>query len=113
MVDDDPGSAAAIAILLRGRGFDVVVAADYRPALKEIESARPIDLMITDIVMPQRVNGLALSRMARMRRHDLKVIYITAYDIPGVEDEALGPILRKPIDEENFIAEVQRAIAIP
>ena len=50
--------------------------------------------------------------MARMRRPDLKVIYMTAYDILGVEDEALGPILRKPIDEENFIAEVQRAIAI-
>jgi CheY-like chemotaxis protein len=35
-------------------------------ALEELESARTIDLLITDIVMPERVNGIALSRMARM-----------------------------------------------
>jgi hypothetical protein len=28
-----------------------------------------------------------------MRRENLKVIYLTAYDIPGVADEALGPVL--------------------
>jgi hypothetical protein len=33
--------------------------------------------------MPERINGVALSRMARMRRPGLKAIYLTAYDIPG------------------------------
>jgi CheY-like chemotaxis protein len=96
--------------LLRGRGFDVVVAAGYRPALKEIESARP---MITDIVMPQRVNGLALSRMARMNAETRSQGHLhNCLRYSWFEDETLGPILRKPIDEEHFIAEVQRAIAI-
>ena len=49
--------------------------------------------------------------MARMRRPELKVIYLTAYDIPGVEDEAIGPVLRKPIEEEQLIAEVRRILA--
>jgi CheY-like chemotaxis protein len=111
VVDDDAASAAAVADLLRKGGFEVLVAADYGPALEEFESARRVDLLITDIVMPQRVNGLALSRMARMRRPDLKVLYITAYDIPGIEREALGAILRKPIDEDRLIAEVERALA--
>jgi CheY-like chemotaxis protein len=111
VVDDDAGSAAAIAHALRAREFEVVVAPDYLLALEELESARRLDLLISDIVMPQRVNGLALSRMARMRRPDLKVIYVTAYDIPGVEREALGPILRKPVDEENLVAEVLHVLA--
>jgi CheY-like chemotaxis protein len=111
VVDDDAGSAAAIAHALRAREFEVVVAPDYLPALEELESARRLDLLISDIVMPQRVNGLALSRMARMRRPDLKVIYVTAYDIPGVEREALGPILRKPVNEENLVAEVLHVLA--
>ena len=51
--------------------------------------------------MPDSVNGIALSRMARLRRRDLKVIYITGYSIPGVEREALGPILRKPVDNQR------------
>ncbi|HXC91562.1 MAG TPA: response regulator [Stellaceae bacterium] len=113
VVDDDPGAVASLANLLRDRGFDVFAAPDYRLALEELESVRKIDLMVADIVMPQGVNGLALARMARMRRPGLKVIYVTAYDIPGVEGEALGPILRKPVDEENFCVVVRGALAAP
>ena len=61
--------------------------------------------------MPERVNGIALSRMARMRRPGLKIIYLTAYDIPGIEDEANGPVLRKPIDDDRLVAEVRHALA--
>jgi len=101
----------AIARVLRAAGFEVFVAPDHRLALDDLESTRSIDLLITDIVMPERVNGIALSRMAQMRRPGLKVIYLTAYDIPGVEDEANGPVLRKPIDDEHLLAEVKRALA--
>jgi CheY-like chemotaxis protein len=111
VVEDDPASAAAIAELLRARGFEVVVALDYQPALAELEGPGPIDLLLTDIVMPQRVNGLALSRMARMRRPGLPIVYVTGYDIPGAANEALGPILRKPVDAENLVAEIERAVA--
>jgi CheY-like chemotaxis protein len=113
VVDDDPGSAAAVADLLRARGYEVVVALDYQPALAELEGTGPLDVLVTDIVMPQRVNGLALSRMARMRRPGLPVVYMTGYDIPGVADEALGPILRKPIDDNELIAEIERAVSAP
>src|SRR6476661_6099750 len=73
VVDDDQIFGDAIARVLRTAGFEVSLAPDYRLALENLESTRPIDLLITDIVMPDRVNGVALSRMARMRRPDLKV----------------------------------------
>jgi CheY-like chemotaxis protein len=111
LVDDDLAFRAAAAGALRTAGFEVFVAPDYRLALEELESARPLDLLITDIVMPDRVNGVALSRMARMRRHDLKIVYVTAYDIPGVEDEAFGPVLKKPLDDDRLLSEVRRALA--
>jgi len=111
LVDDDPAFGDAIARVLRAVGFEVFVASDHRLALEDLESTRPIDLLITDIVMPERVNGIALSRMARMRRPGLKIIYLTAYDIPGIEDEANGPVLRKPIDDDRLVAEVRHALA--
>jgi CheY-like chemotaxis protein len=113
LVDDDLAFGDTIARVLRAAGFEVFPAPDYRLALEELESTRHIDLLITDIVMPDRVNGVALSRMARMRRPDLKVIYLTAYEIPGLEDETIGPILRKPIDDTCLVEEVRRALATP
>ena len=110
VVDDDLACGDATARVLRAAGFEVCLAPDYRLALEDLESTQPIDLLITDIVMPDRVNGTALSRMARMRRPELKVIYLTAYDIPGIEDEAIGTVLRKPIDDERLLAEVRRVL---
>ena len=111
VVDDDKICGDATARVLRAAGFEVSLAPDHRLALEDLESTRPVDLLITDIVMPDRVNGVALSRMARMRRPELKVIYLTAYDIPGVEDDAMGPVLRKPVDEDRLVAEVRRVLA--
>jgi CheY-like chemotaxis protein len=112
LVDDDDVFAEAAAQILREAGYEVQVAPDYRLVLQTLESEEPVDLLVADIVMPDRVNGLALGRMARLRRPGIKIIYITGHDIPGIEDEALGPILRKPIDGADLVAEVKRALAL-
>ena len=111
LVDDDAAAGEALGRTLRHAGFDVTVAADFRGALEILEAERPIDLLVTDIVMPAGINGIALSRMARLRRRDLKVVYMTGYNVPGAEREALGPILRKPIDGAVLIQEVEQALS--
>ena len=111
VVEDDKAFGEALGQILRRAGFDVVVATDFRTALGVLEAERPVDLMLTDIVMPGSVNGIALSRMARLRRRDLKVVYLTGYTVPGVETEASGPILRKPIDDAVLVSEIERALA--
>jgi CheY-like chemotaxis protein len=110
VVDDDEAFGEASAKALRGAGYSVQFAPDYRLALQHLESDQPIDLLITDIVMPRRVNGLALGRMARLRRPDIKILYLTAYDIPGIHNEALGPLLRKPIDIDEIITYARRVL---
>lgn len=109
LVDDEEGFRYAAGKALQEAGFAVTVAEDYRDALAHLESEKPLDLMVTDIVMPDRVNGFALARMARMRRLDLKVIYLTAYDVPTVE--AAGKVLRKPISNEQLVSEVRGVLA--
>lgn len=54
------------------------------------------------------VNGFALARMARLKRLDIKCIYITGYDIPA--QEARGPILRKPFSDGALLTEVAQAL---
>ena len=48
--------------------------------------------------------------MARMRRQDLKVLYMSAYDDLPV-GEAMGKILRKPFPMEILPLEVALALA--
>ena len=110
IVEDDAAVRESTTLALRDAGWEVLAAPDYRAALAALEDDAPIDLLLTDIVMPNRVNGMALARMARLRRREIKVVYMTAYDIPGADEEAMGPILRKPIESERLVGEIRRAL---
>jgi signal transduction histidine kinase/CheY-like chemotaxis protein len=63
---------------LRELGYVVVQAADANQALTVLEIQPRIDLLFTDIVMPD-MNGRILSDRAREMRPDLKVLYTTGY----------------------------------
>jgi two-component system cell cycle sensor histidine kinase/response regulator CckA len=110
VVEDDDAARYAMVRILTDKGFDVQQAPDYREALRVVEDGASVGLLITDLILPS-VNGFALARMARMRHHNLKVIYVTAYDdIPT--SEAVGPIIRKPIEAETLLMVVQNALQV-
>ena len=109
LVDDDESFRYAATKVLEGAGFVVETAPDYRKALELLEQGVSVDLLVTDVVMPERVHGFALARMARMRQLGLKVLYVTGYDVPEVEN--FGKVLRKPISDDQLLAEVRQALA--
>ena len=110
LVEDDQVFLRALELVLKDAGFDVLAVPSYKPALQHLDSDKRIDVLLSDIVMPDGINGLALSRMARMRRPDLGVVFFTAYDIPGAEDESIGTILRKPFDSDQLLAAIRQAL---
>ncbi|HTY67765.1 MAG TPA: response regulator [Alphaproteobacteria bacterium] len=109
LVDDEDGFRYTAEKALREAGYDVRIAGDYQKALDILAGPERLDLMLTDIVMPKGINGFALARMARMRRLDLKLLYVTSYDVPA--NEAVAKILRKPITETELVHEVEQALA--
>lgn len=106
LVDDDQPFTEAIGLLLRNAGYQVSVARHFKDALAILEYSPPPDLLIADIVMPNSVNGAALARMARMRSPSIRVVYITGYDIPGIDQETFGPLMRKPLADDQLLATV-------
>ena len=110
-VDDDEIYRDATAAMLRLAGYVVQAVPDFRLALEMLDGDERIDLLLTDVVMPDRLNGLALSRMARLRRLDLRVIYLSGYDIPGFEKQALGTLLRKPVGDDALLAEIAETLS--
>jgi CheY-like chemotaxis protein len=109
VVEDESADRYAAQRALSRAGHHVVTASGYLRALEEVCSDRPIDLLLTDVQMPAGVNGFALARMARMRRQHLKILYMTAYDVPPAE--ALGEIMQKPVSEADLIARVNSTLA--
>jgi len=109
VVEDEAANRYGVTRALEQAGFDVRSVPDHREALYVFNSDQPLDLLVTDIVMPDRVNGFALARMARMKRPELKVLYMTAFDVGT--DEADGKVLRKPISDEDLVKEVRDCLA--
>ncbi len=64
---------------LRNKGYTVLEADSGETALELMEaSEQPIDLLVTDVVMPQ-MDGPTLTKEVEARRPDIKVIYISGY----------------------------------
>lgn len=106
LVDDDDALRRQLSALLTNSGYRVRHAGDHRRALAIIESGGPLDLLMTDLVIPRGVGGMTLARMARVRRPSLKIVYITGYDVPADQRDADVPILRKPLAPGPLLAAI-------
>jgi PAS domain S-box-containing protein len=95
LVEDNPEVASASTGLLEQLGYSVRWAANAEAALREIEKNN-IDLVLSDIVMPGRMDGLGLARMLKEQHPDLPILLATGYSEAVHNVSADFPILHKP-----------------
>jgi CheY-like chemotaxis protein len=106
LVEDDKSLAYSLAKQLEVAGYTVRSVTSSMAALDVLDSDVKIDLVLADIVMPPgQPNGLALGRMARMKRLDIKVAYMTGYELDHVS--LPDAVFRKPLDFEHLVAELR------
>jgi signal transduction histidine kinase len=79
LVEDDDAVAAGVGHMLRDLGYTYVRAAQADDALTILEGGQRLDLVLSDMVMPGEMDGLALGKEIRSRRPDLPVILTTGY----------------------------------
>ena len=106
LVEDNPDVANVSASLLEQLGFTVRRVADAEAALIEIERDG-IDMVFTDIVMPGKMDGLALARHLKAKRPGLPILLATGYSDAAANVLGDFPILRKPYE----IHQLSQAIA--
>lgn len=95
LVEDNPDVAIASTGLLEQLGYSVRWASDVDAALKEI-ATDGIDLVLSDIVMPGKMDGLALARALKQNHPRLPILLATGYSEAAQNAAAEFPILRKP-----------------
>ncbi|HEU0070309.1 MAG TPA: PAS domain S-box protein [Alphaproteobacteria bacterium] len=100
VVEDDPFVRAYAVSSLRALGYTVVMAADGREALEQLATSAALDLLFTDVVMPNGINGWELAHEARNLRPALKVLLTSGYALETLEAHGhLHPglaVLNKP-----------------
>jgi CheY-like chemotaxis protein len=105
LVEDDEALAYSLARQCETAGFTVRAVTSSMAALTVLDSDCEIDLVLTDLVMPTgEPNGLALGRMARMRRRGVKLVFISGYDVDGIS--LPGKLFRKPVDVDGLMTEI-------
>lgn len=72
VVDDDPGVREVIRSMLESAGYEVMAAENGREALKILRSSH-VDLILTDLVMPEQ-EGIETIKTLRREYPNLKVI---------------------------------------
>src|SRR5262245_53395121 len=109
VVEDHDVVRQAIVRGLRDAGYRVVEASDGQLALSVLASGLGIDLLVTDIAMPN-MGGLELAEVVKYIRPHPILLFISGYDFePSVVP---GRLLRKPFRPSELVAEVGRLLAV-
>jgi CheY-like chemotaxis protein len=111
VVEDEDGVRELVRQILVEHGHAVLTARHGRDALLLAERyERPIDLLVTDVVMPEMGGGELVERLTALRP-DLKILYISGY----TNDEVLRrgvqgaetSFLHKPFTSEGLMRVVR------
>src|SRR4051812_26149219 len=79
IVDDDELMRRFVGRVLTAAGYRIAVASDGPDAIELAGSAgEPIDLLVTDVMMPQ-MTGNELARRLRVMTPEIKVLYLTGF----------------------------------
>ncbi len=110
VAEDEPGVRAIIRRVLTRHGYRVIEAGDGLEALSTaLGHAGPIDVLVTDLVMP-KLSGAELAERLQQVRPNLKILFLSAYPEQAVVEHGRisGPdaFLGKPFNEESLAASV-------
>jgi PAS domain S-box-containing protein len=113
LVEDEPTILAMTKTMLQRLGYNVLTAASPLDAIRIAESSDGIDLLITDVIMPE-MNGRDLAEKILTGKSGLKHLFMSGYtaDIiskQGVIDEKVC-FIQKPFSKTELAGKVRQAL---
>ena len=95
--------------MLEDAGHQVISASNGRAALKLVENKPKIDLLVTDVVMPDVTGPQLAERMAAVRP-EMKVLYMSGYRRENLGRHGLdrdANLLSKPFPPSELLRRVR------
>ena len=109
IVDDEESVRRILRRILEPAGYDVTEAQDGVEACAAINRDKPLDLLISDFMMPE-LTGAETARRFRLSQPDLKVLFVTGF-ADGLFDERQAlwdgeAFLEKPFNRTGVLEAV-------
>ncbi|HTV90769.1 MAG TPA: PAS domain-containing protein [Stellaceae bacterium] len=116
LVEDDQDVLEVVTTMMEDLGYRVLTARNGVEALSILERDEAIDLLFTDLVMPNGISGGALALRARQMRPELKILLGSGYSARTSPDIAAAvadlPILSKPYRRDELAAKLRSILAV-
>jgi len=113
VVEDETALRTLTCNLLRSMGYTVLEALNGARALEIATTTPVLDLLLTDIVMPN-LNGRALAEQLTKKYQELRVIYMSGYTGQGIGNKgdlsSTELFLQKPFTREGLAHKVRMAL---
>ena len=106
VVDDQDVVRDVIRLTLEGAGYTVLDAASPNDALALVRDNGPIDLLVTDVVMPE-MDAFELADRVVSELPGIRVLYTSGYTDAGAE----GPFIQKPFTPAELVQKVSTVLA--
>lgn len=115
VVEDEGGIRSLVRKILRRQGYEVLEAVNGKQALEICgKHAAGIDLLVTDVMMPEMGGRELVDQLRRDGRH-MKVLYVSGYtDDPAIYAADLTPgtaFLQKPFTLGSLLDKVKEVLA--
>jgi PAS domain S-box-containing protein len=114
VVEDHEDLRAYSVEVLRELGYRVLEAGDAQQALDLLEREPEVDLMFTDVVLPEGLDGRRLADEATRRRPGIKVLFTTGYARNAIVHngrlDAGVTFIGKPFTSVDLAAKVRQAL---
>ena len=114
VVEDHDDLRAFSTGVLRELGYRVLEAANGRGALEVLQAAHDVDLLFTDVVLPDGMDGRRLADEAMRRRPGLKLLFTTGYTRNAIVHngrlDAGVALISKPFSFVGLAAKVRQVL---
>ena len=87
VVEDEPDLLDATAELFRTLGYDVLTAGNGSEALDALRHRPDIQILFTDVVMPNGIDGIQLARSTRKFRPEVRIVLASGYALPILTEQ--------------------------
>jgi CheY-like chemotaxis protein len=111
VTEDDPDVLAVAVETLRGLGYEVYSARNATEALAILQDDMPIDVLFTDIVMPNGMNGVELGQEARRLRPNIRILLSSGYSRISFQTDTQTHFISKPYRTPELARQLASMIA--